>query len=321
MRIAIFGPSKRFLSGISYYTIRLSNALSAHGEVKAIPMASKVISQTSSPLNWMKLSVIVATTPQRLQQLSLLLKSLDSQVHLPDEIILVTDKGKKDLIASELKNSRIKIVESDGEGLSKARNRGIMESIGDILIFIDDDVILTDQNVFSKVLDAFQDEKIAVYGVQVKPRLKNSVKLPDQFNWIFGCTDDEALRPVGAFFAVRREIFEKVGVFKEGLGRKKSSLISGEETEFFIRVEKLGLKIFLDSSVKVHHIVTNRGLKYVLRRSFAEGRSKARFKDYDLSVEKKYLIRYLKSPIGLVISVITLLGFIFEKISLKVKKL
>ncbi|MEM0203517.1 MAG: hypothetical protein QXO16_05590 [Archaeoglobaceae archaeon] len=36
MRIAIFGPSKRFLSGISYYTIRLSNALSAHAKVKAI---------------------------------------------------------------------------------------------------------------------------------------------------------------------------------------------------------------------------------------------------------------------------------------------
>ncbi|MEM0265816.1 MAG: glycosyltransferase [Archaeoglobaceae archaeon] len=36
MRIAIFGPSKLFLSGISYYTIRLANALSAHAEVKAI---------------------------------------------------------------------------------------------------------------------------------------------------------------------------------------------------------------------------------------------------------------------------------------------
>ncbi len=36
MKIAIFGPSKRFLSGISYYTIRLSNALSRHAEVKTI---------------------------------------------------------------------------------------------------------------------------------------------------------------------------------------------------------------------------------------------------------------------------------------------
>ncbi len=36
MKIAIFGPSKLFLSGISYYTIRLSNALSAHAEIKAI---------------------------------------------------------------------------------------------------------------------------------------------------------------------------------------------------------------------------------------------------------------------------------------------
>jgi glycosyltransferase involved in cell wall biosynthesis len=34
--IAIIGPSKKFLSGVSYYTIRLSNALSEFAEVKAI---------------------------------------------------------------------------------------------------------------------------------------------------------------------------------------------------------------------------------------------------------------------------------------------
>ncbi|WP_457549418.1 glycosyltransferase [Archaeoglobus sp.] len=36
MKIGIVGPSKRFLSGISYYTIRLSNALSAYADVKTI---------------------------------------------------------------------------------------------------------------------------------------------------------------------------------------------------------------------------------------------------------------------------------------------
>lgn len=34
--IAIFGPSRRFLSGVSYYTIRLSNALSEFIDVKAV---------------------------------------------------------------------------------------------------------------------------------------------------------------------------------------------------------------------------------------------------------------------------------------------
>jgi len=35
-KIAVIGPSKRFLSGISYYTIRLSNALANYAQVKAI---------------------------------------------------------------------------------------------------------------------------------------------------------------------------------------------------------------------------------------------------------------------------------------------
>ena len=34
--IAIIGPSRRFLSGVGYYTIRLSNALSEFFKVKAI---------------------------------------------------------------------------------------------------------------------------------------------------------------------------------------------------------------------------------------------------------------------------------------------
>ncbi len=36
MKVAIIGPSKRFLSGVSYYTIRLSNALSDYVYVKTI---------------------------------------------------------------------------------------------------------------------------------------------------------------------------------------------------------------------------------------------------------------------------------------------
>ena len=36
MRVAVIGPSKRFLSGVSYYTIRLSNALSEKADVSAI---------------------------------------------------------------------------------------------------------------------------------------------------------------------------------------------------------------------------------------------------------------------------------------------
>ena len=36
IKVAVIGPSKKFLSGISYYTIRLSNALSGYVGVKAI---------------------------------------------------------------------------------------------------------------------------------------------------------------------------------------------------------------------------------------------------------------------------------------------
>ncbi|MHC1610630.1 MAG: glycosyltransferase family 2 protein, partial [Candidatus Methanospirareceae archaeon] len=207
-----------------------------------------------------------------------------------------------------------RVIESGGTGLSRARNRGVEASTGDVLVFMDDDILISDANLLFRVREAFgKDEKLGVYGVQVKPLFYNSVKLPDKFNWIFGCTDNNAVRPVGAFFATRREIFNIVGLFDENLGRK-GNLISGEETELFIRVQKfIGLKVVLDNRYRVYHLIHNRRWKYVLKRAFAEGISKARFKNYDMSVEKKYLFRYLKDPIGWVVVGATGLGYFIRR--------
>jgi len=268
----------------------------------------------------MKLSVVICTIPDRLVYLSSLLTNLLKQSYLPDELIIVTDKGQSNQILTAFPTIpsilRFKVVESNGVGLSKARNKGVEVSIGDIILFLDDDVILPDVNILFRVKEAFEeDEKLGVYGVQVKPLFYNSVKLNDKFNWLYGCTDDRAVRPVGAFFAVRRECFNVVGLFDEKLGRYGKYLLSGEETEFFNRVQKyMKLKVKLDNNLMVEHIVSNRGWKYILRRAFMEGISKARFKSYDMRTERSYLFRYLKDPIGWMISTATILGYIYAKI-------
>ncbi len=268
----------------------------------------------------MKLSVILCTTPERALFLTSALANLAKQNCQPDEVLVVTDFSNGELVEDVIPDTlfdvlNIRVLESSGAGLSKARNRGVEASTGDVLVFMDDDVVLPDANILFRVKEAFEeDEKLGVYGVQVKPIFQNSVKLPDKFNWIFGCTDDKAVRPVGAFFAVRREIFNVVGLFDENLGRK-GNLISGEETELFIRVQKfMGLKVVLDSRFKVYHLIHDRGWKYVLKRAFAEGISKARFRNYDYSVEKRYLLRYCCDPIGWVVAGATLLGFVVGKV-------
>jgi len=77
----------------------------------------------------------------------------------------------------------------------------------------------------------------------------------------------------------------------------------------------MGLKVVIDNSVRVYHIIHNRGWKYVLRRAFMEGVSKARFKNYDYSAEKSYLKRYLKDfPVGWLVVGATCLGFIVGRL-------
>jgi len=274
----------------------------------------------------MKLSVVVCTLPERLVYLSSLLANLHKQTHPPDEVIIVTDEGQSDLIEDVFSSRssfellrfilRIRILESGGKGLSKARNRGVEAAIGDIVLFIDDDVVLSDRNILFRVMEAFEEDgRLGVYGVQVKPVFHKSRKLPDKFNWIYGCTDDKAVRPVGAFFAVRRVIFNIVGLFDTDLGRKgKGNLVSGEETELFNRVEKQGWKVVLDNRFRVHHIVEGATWRYILKRAYYEGISKAKFSGYNYSAEKKYLMRYLKDPVGWIVAGATGIGFIVGKV-------
>ena len=268
----------------------------------------------------MQLSIVISTTPNRITYLASLLSNLAKQNYAPDEVLVVSDKNKSETIRNSISNTlynlNLRIISSGGYGLSKARNRGVEASLGDIVLFIDDDIIIPDPNTLFRAKEAFEeDERLGVYGVQVKPLLYNSVKLPDKFNWLFGCTDDKAVRPVGAFFAVRRECFNVVGLFSENLGRK-GNLISGEETELFNRIQKyMGLKIVLDNSLKVYHLIYNRGWRYILKRAFAEGVSKARFRGYNYSAERKYLKRYLKDPVGWLIAGTTLAGFLACKLT------
>jgi len=268
-----------------------------------------------------KLSVVICTVPERIQFLQSAIVNVMKQ-NYPCELLIVTDAGYSEYVRDAIPVSvygsvRLRVLESSGEGLSKARNRGVEASTGDIILFMDDDIILPNPNIFFRVVEAFEnDDRLGVYGVQVKPLLYNSIRLKDDYNWVYGCTDDKAVRPVGAFFAVRRECFNVVGLFDEKLGRFGNYLLSGEETELFNRIQKyMGLKVVLDNSVTVYHIIHNRRWRYILRRAFMEGISKARFRNYDYSAERSYLKRYLKDfPLGWIVVGSTLFGFMVGKL-------
>lgn len=91
----------------------------------------------------MDLSVVV-TTYNRPADLLECLQSLCRQLDRPEEVIVVDD-GDTETIRQRLADAELADVihiTGDGEGLAAARNRGAEAATGDVIAFVDDDVVL-----------------------------------------------------------------------------------------------------------------------------------------------------------------------------------
>jgi len=263
-------------------------------------------------------SVIISTyTPARFDYVLDCVESLKRQTLPPKEIILVLDPNETllEFYASRLPCD-VKIVISDGVGLSNARNAGVKNSEGEIIAFVDDDAI-ANENWLENLARNYDDPYVAGVGGLVEPIWESSRpgRFPEELNWIVGCSYKGAPKcktyvrnPIGCNMSFRTDIFDKIGYFKTDIGRTAKKLISGEETEFSIRIlEKCSMsRIVYDPSAIVYHRVPRArvNLKYLMQRSFYGGFSIALIlnsmrsnKMNVLSVEDRYLKYLLKVSI------------------------
>lgn len=261
----------------------------------------------------MKVSVIISTyTKERFEDVVRCIDSLKKQSRRPYEIILVLDP-LDDLISFYMENldfENVKIVVSDGFGLSKARNKGISVAEGDIIAFIDDDA-WADEMWLKNLTRNFSDEDVWVVGGKIVPvfDVGRPRWLTEELDWIVGCTykgmpevKAEVRNPIGANMSFRREAFEIAGLFRTEVGRYGKKLLGSEETEFSMRLKNLkqDVKIIYDPSAVVYHRVSveRANIKYAVRRAYYEGYSKAILsKEFKLGSESKYLLFLLKTAI------------------------
>lgn len=96
-----------------------------------------------------KLSLITCTY-NRLDRLEKLINSLKRQSLLPDEFIISDDGSKEDIetyLKERFKNEtrfKVKLIKQEDLGfrLSRARNNGVREAEGELLVIIDSDIIM-----------------------------------------------------------------------------------------------------------------------------------------------------------------------------------
>ena len=129
-----------------------------------------MLSHGKGILNKMQLAVsVVIATKNRSKELLGCLQSVIKQSVKPLEIVIIdqskTDNGRE-LVNSALRNSGIKLLyiwNNKLPGLTHARNLGVKNHNGSIILFLDDDVIL-DEDYIKHILDVYKNDKEGIVG-------------------------------------------------------------------------------------------------------------------------------------------------------------
>ena len=188
------------------------------------------------------------------------------------------------------------------QGLSAARNKGIKEAKGDIIIYVDDDA-LVDSDYIRQYAEHFATypETMAAGG-PIEPLYET--KEPSWMSpytkalltaWMnYGTQVREypnGRYPGGGNAAYRKEVFERVGFFNTELGRKGNLLLASEEKDIFDKMKALGMKVLYLPTPVLHHCIPQTKLEedYFNRLTLQIGRSE-RMRTHAIS-KGKYLSR------------------------------
>lgn len=186
-------------------------------------------------------------------------------------------------IINSSRNKRIKYYFEKNKGLSHARNRGIKESKGQVVAFIDDDAIAAPDWIL-RIENALADNSIDAIGGKVLPIFRKPKP-----RWLSGDIDSVLtmlhlgeqiipfeyphIGPCGTNMAFQKRVFDEIGYFDPALGRRGKKLIGAEDTDIQRRLQLVGMKsVYFPDCIVYHHAPESRLTKsWVRKRFFYQG--------------------------------------------------
>jgi glycosyltransferase involved in cell wall biosynthesis len=152
------------------------------------------------------------------------------------------------------------------QGLSAAKNRGIKEAKGEIIVYIDDDALVDPWYLRTYAEWFATHPETMACGGPIEPLYETSE--PDWMTpytkalltaWMnYGEEVREYPRgryPGGGNAAYRKEVFEQVGGFNTALGRKGGNLMGSEEKDIFDKMHTLNMQILYLPEAVLHHCI------------------------------------------------------------------
>ncbi len=164
------------------------------------------------------------------------------------------------------KDVNFRYVVEPEQGLSAARNKGIKEAKGDIIVYIDDDALVdtdylrtyaewfaTHPNTMAcggPIEPLYETEEPAWMTPYTKALLTAWMNYGDKVREY-----PRGRYPGGGNAAYRKEVFEKVGLFNTELGRKGGNLMGSEEKDIFDKMHALKMQVLYLPTPVLHHII------------------------------------------------------------------
>lgn len=219
-------------------------------------------------------SVVIATR-NRAALLGATLEALAAQTWPASAVdIVVADNGSTDATravvsaaAARTEGPRVRYLFVPEPGKSAAVNRALTLATGTLIAFTDDDVC-PEPEWLAHLARAFDDADVAFVAGRVRPawecdpppwvspQVYGVLAVPengDRRKAIDG--PDADVVPIGANMAVRHEVLDRIGGFREDLGKLEGTLRTGEDHEFFLRMLQAGFRGLYEPLAVVHHRV------------------------------------------------------------------
>jgi len=182
------------------------------------------------------------------------LKGILGQDYPEVEVIVVND-GSSDRTGEIARSTGVRVVDfGAGHSAAFARNAGAREASGDILYFLDADVLIKDKNFLSKLAEDFSEAEAVSFRVAPEePKSFIQKCLAVQYpQWPFGgekkvFSSMPESSTVRGFQAIKRTVFLELGGFNE-------KIFYFEDRELHSRFYSKGYRVLYDPRLVMHSI-------------------------------------------------------------------
>jgi len=203
--------------------------------------------------------------------------------------VVVVNNGSTDGTAAvvaevaQQRPGRYRCVTEPVAGRSSALNAGVKAALGELLLFVDDDVHI-EPTWLTEMTRAFDEERCLAAGGRILPVFLAGAPdwlapgAPFPYRYDLGQTRHDTIGVFGANMGFRREVFDRFGTFRDDLGIAPGDPMVGEESELCERIRKGGGRVVYVPTAVVHHPVTEKQASkpFLLEWHFHYGRSLAR---------------------------------------------